>query len=147
MLADTHRKAAYLIMLKVAYTSIGRTFFENESHRETYRQWLKEAYILGIDLLPLGIVTYKKPGHLFPLNNIKIIANSKKGWLMNGKNIEGNFKQKNITLDEVNSYFVFTFVRNPFPKFVSFFKNLYSFQNGRYHVENKKPFNFWLRIL
>ena len=84
-----------------------------------------EASTLGIDLLPLGIVTYKKPGHLFPLNNIKIILNSEKGWLMNGKNIKGNFKRKNITLDEVNSYFAFTFVRNPFSRFVSFFKNLY----------------------
>ena len=125
MLADTHRKVAYLIMLKVAYTSIGRTFFENESHRETYKQWTSEAYTLGIDLLPLRIVTYKKTGHLFPLNNIKIILNSEKGWLMNGKNIEGNFKRKNITSDEVNSYFAFTFVRNPFPKLVSFFNNLY----------------------
>ena len=121
-IADTHRKAAYLIMLKAAYTSIGGTFFENESHRETYKQWANEAYTLGIDLLPLGIVTDKKPGHLFPLNNIKIIINSEKGWLMNGKNIEGNFKQKNITLDEVNSYFVFTFVRNPFTRLVSFSK-------------------------
>ena len=144
-IADTHRKAAYLIMLKAAYTSIGGTFFENESHRETYKQWANEAYTLGIDLLPLGIVTDKKPGHLFPLNNIKIIINSEKGWLMNGKNIEGNFKQKNITLDEVNSYFVFTFVRNPFTRLVSFFKNLYSFQNGKYHARGRKSqFNFWL---
>ena len=46
MLADTHRKVAYLIMLKVAYTSIGRTFFENESHREAYKQWLRTKHLL-----------------------------------------------------------------------------------------------------
>ena len=63
---------------------------------------------------------------------------------MTGRNTEKNFRRKRITLDEVNSYSVFTFVRNPFSRFVSLFQHLYSYQNGQYHVWNKEMCNFWV---
>ena len=151
MLADTHRKVAYLPMLKVAYTSIGRTFFENESHRRGYNQWVEEKHVPNPDLRPRGLVSgiynNEEIKHLFPLNNMINIEN-RDHWRITGRNTEENFRQKKITLDEVNSYFVFTFVRNPFSRFVSFFNNVYYYQNGKYHIAsnaNKGRYNFWVQ--
>ena len=147
-IADTQRKVAYLLILKVAFTSIGRTFFDNESHRKGYDQWVKEKHIPNPDVRPrtlvIGIYNNEEMKHLFPLNNMISIEN-RKGWRMTGRNTEKNFRRKRITLDEVNSYSVFTFVRNPFSRFVSLFQHLYSYQNGKYHILwNKKGYNFWL---
>ena len=142
-IADTHRKAAYLLIFKVAYTSIERTFFESDSQRKDYDQWIQERKEKGLSISrPLHVVSHKSISDPFPLNNIKNIGN-KEGWRIIGRNMGEGFEQKNITLDEVNSYFVFTFVRNPFSRFVSFFNNLYFSQNGKYHVLNKMRFNFW----
>ena len=142
-LADIHRKVAYLIKLKAAYTSIGRTFFENDSHREAYNQWIKEKHVPNPDIRPLRYIVEEYAGY-FPLDNIKLIRN-KEGWSIEGRNKEKNFELKNITLDEVNSYFVFTFVRNPFSKFISFFQHFYFDQNRKYHVKEPKTDHFfWL---
>ena len=54
--ADSHRKVAYLLILKVAFTSIGRTFFDNESHRKGYDQWVKEKHIPNPDVRPRALV-------------------------------------------------------------------------------------------
>ena len=146
--ADSHRKVAYLLIHKVAFTSIGRTFFDNESHRKGYDQWVKEKHIPNPDVRPRALVNRiynnEEIKHLFPLNNMINISN-RKGWRITGRNTEENFRRKEITLDEVNSYFVFTFVRNPFSRFVSFVNSVYSYQNGKYHIFwNKKNSNFWL---
>ena len=143
-IADTHRKAAYLLIFKVAYTSIERTFFESDSHRKDYDQWTQKRKEKGLSTSKLlNVVRHKSMSDLFPLNNIKNIDN-KEGWRIRGRNIGEGFERKNITLDEVNSYFVFTFVRNPFSRFVSFFQYIYSSQNGKYHVRAKMRFNFWV---
>ena len=142
VLVDTHRKAAYLIIYKAAYTSIGRTFFDNESHRQAHDQWTKEK---GLDYRPLSRITKKNMSNFFPLNNIKFIRHSKKSWLIAGIDAQKNFEKKNISLDEVNSYFVFTFVRNPFSRLVSFFNNVYLYQDAKYHLQpHRQSYIFWL---
>ena len=151
-IADTQRKAAHLLIHKAALTSIGRTFFDSESHREDYDQWVKEKHVTRPDIRPRAVVnrfySNEEAKRLFPLKNMINISNDR-GWRITGKNAGEHFI-KEITLDEVNSYFVFTFVRNPFSRFVSFFQYIYSSQNGGYHADNKRhlnykgQLNFWL---
>ena len=144
LLADSYRKASYLRNFKVAHTSIEKVFFENDSRREDYHQFAKKNNLAEIPIfMALGRTSQN---HLFfPLNNIKTIASYRKGWRVRGGETIEDLKPKRITLDEVNSYFVFTFVRNPFSKFVSFSNNQFFRRNGKYYTKvETEPYNFWL---
>ena len=144
LIADRHRKAAYLCNPKAAHTSIERSFLESESHREAYDQWEKERLEKRlVAWRPKFIASNKNLAGLFPLNNMQVIRHQK-GWRISEKKEGEPLKQRKITSDELNSYFLFTFVRNPFSRLFSLFKSAYIFQNGKYYIWNKNNYNFWL---
>ena len=139
------QKIAYLNMNKVASSSLIYSLFESEElraeHFLVYEKRKKENLNMNIDHL-----IFKAENQAFFPINIKGIQRKNRGWQLSGRNPKKNFEfeHKAITLEDVNSFFIFTFVRNPFPRFVSFFQYVYSYskRNKTYHSW-RKTF-FWL---
>ncbi len=151
--SNKYKKAAFLEMPKVASTSLTRTFFDTEAIRESYEQaknrHREEIKNIGHLMSPLNAMYQARTGNLPPalfsyLTNINsFLCGSKGFWLAEIIKEEG-YRNRKATLDEVNSYFIFTFVRNPFTRLVSFFQNMYKYQNRRSYLSNR-PRNifFW----
>ncbi len=66
---------------------------------------------------------------------LKVIVREDEGWTLTQRHFLFGFKIKNLAVEEVNSYFTFTFVRNPFTRWVSFFQNKYDYEDkkGKYY--------------
>ena len=149
LLVDEHKKIAFLNMPKVAGTSLMRTLLESETMRQDFdrtRNKHKEIPRLGrINWL----IADPEASSFFPIN-MKIVRHHPEGWRLIGQDKDSGWANKNISPDEINSYFIFTFVRNPFSRLVSFFQQKYKYESstlegGRYEITLPKhiPF-FWL---
>ncbi len=129
---DDRRQAAYLNMHKTASTSLAHTLLESEEMRQGFIQAKKQSKISTNqirDFIVRGHPRHLRLKHLFPIN-IKIIKFQikKKSWYIQG----GNEKESTITSKEISAFFIFTFVRDPFDRLVSFFQDKYIYKNGGY---------------
>ncbi len=136
-LVDERRKAAYLNMPKAAGTSLMRTLLESEVMRKKFDQVRSE----NKQIKALGrlnwLIADAQASDLFPIN-MEIIRHTTEGWVLIGRDKKGSFAHQSIASGEMNSYFTFTFVRNPFSRFVSFFRDKYRYKafrhrDGRYY--------------
>ncbi len=136
---DDRRQTAYLAMPKVTSTSLLYTLLESEEMRQGLEQ-AKKQNGNGIDQIR-DFIKREHLKRLFPVN-IKAIRlrTENKSWHIRG----GNEKKSTIILKEISPFFIFTFVRNPFDRFVSFFQDKYIYKNGRYyfylHTQRKSYF-------
>ena len=149
LLVDEHKKIAFLNMPKVAGTSLMRTLLESETMRQDFdRTRNKHKEILRLGRIN-WLIADPEASSFFPIN-MKIVQHRPEGWRLIGQDKDSGFAHKNISPDEINSYFIFTFVRNPFSRLVSFFQQKYKYESstlegGRYEITLPKhiPF-FWL---
>ncbi len=125
---DDRRQTAYLNMQKVASTSLIHTLLESEEMRQGLEQAKKQNKIKTDQIQ--GLIRQKHLNHLFPVNIKTIRFQAKnKSWPIQ----DSNEKEATITSKEISAFFIFTFVRNPFDRLVSFFQNKYIYKNGGYN--------------
>ena len=145
-LIDEDRQVAFLNMPKVAGTSLMRTLLESEAMRQGFdraRNEHKEIHRLGrINWL----VHDEEASAIFPIN-MKTFQYRAPSWFLIGPDKDTGFERKEVIPKDINSFFIFTFVRNPFSRFVSLFQDKYRYEKlkhkeGRYY-SNLDVF-FWL---
>ena len=141
--ANPKKKIAYFLIHKVATNSIRRTFVESEEARGEIDKEIKrvtnnsESYLRGSEiraglLRDLEHITKRSKNNFLPLVNLlgmKGIHLENKKWMISGYDEGVGFHRKPISAQEINSYFIFTFVRNPFSRLVSCFQNKFSYRD------------------
>ncbi len=154
---DKYRKVAYLSIGKVASTSLKRTFFDTEDIRKSYDQaknrHREEIRNMGRlmnprFLDPLNAMNHARVGDFPPalfsyLSNINSFLCQSNDFRLEEIIKEEGYTNRKTTLDEVNSYFIFTFVRSPFTRLVSCFQNRYKYQNRRSYLSARPTIFFW----
>ena len=114
--------------------------FKNEAMRENFLKNLNQKPPLHKRFVPF---IRSVPNHSMGI--IRFIDGS---FFFAGGDEEKHFKQREITLENLNAYFIFTFVRNPFTKLVSFFQNKYKYQHGRYFFQRSIHLRFfWIEVI
>ncbi len=133
LFVDDRRQAAYLCTPKIASTSLIHTLLESEEMRQGLEQTKKQNKIRTEQIQ--NFIRREDLKHIFPVNIKAITLQTKnKSW-----HIEGSKKKKfTITSKEISTFFIFTFVRNPFDRFVSFFQDKYRYKNGVYYKHGRQ---------
>ena len=140
---DEHRKIIYLNNPKVACTSLKSTLLESDAMRKNFlkisnqKPPLRKGFMSFINSVPNHSIR-----RIRFIGRIHFIDGS---FFFAGRDEEKHFKQRKITPENLNAYFIFTFVRNPFTKLVSFFRHKYNYQHGRYFI-NRSRF-FWIDVI
>ena len=136
--ADKHRKIIFLNKPKVACVSLRRTLLESEAMRKNFSKFqisrpppLRGSFLHFINSVPN--------------HSIRLIRFMEGSFFFAGSNEEKHFKQQKITPENLNAYFIFAFVRNPFTKLVSFFQDKYNYQHGRYFIDRSRF--FWINVI
>ncbi len=159
---DEQRRVAYFNMPKVAGTSLSHTLLESEKMRQDfYHMRTSNADVKAFQRLN-WLLRDERASKLFPVN-IKIIRQMQHAeykpatpaiaapekLLLVGVSKEKIYKKERIDLnhinDYLNGYFIFTFVRNPFDRLVSFFQEKYTYENGRYIHYRPEIIFFWFK--
>ena len=137
LFVDGHRKIIYLNNPKAACTSLKSTLFESDAMRKNFIKTLNQKPPLRKGFLPF---VNSIPNH--SIGRIHFIDGS---FFFAGRDEGKHFKKRKITPENLNAYFIFTFVRNPFTRLVSFFRHKYNYQHGRYFI-NRSRF-FWIDVI
>jgi hypothetical protein len=136
LFAKPRTKIAYLSIAKIATSSIRRTFLESEEVRgmldrevkknegDVKKNFSNKYFINSVFRNQAGVEEkYKKD--LVGIKGMRYDAS--KNWVLSGYEQGEGFSIKPISTEEINSYFIFTFVRNPFTRLVSCFQNKYNY--------------------
>ena len=141
-------KILFIDIRKAASTSIKRSFLESEEVRRNLDD-AKEDFMRGLGFTKtkhyfnggdIGNSVFRGGQPDFGLRKnlmkIKGIRSYKRHWFrpkflsLNGCNQQGNYQRRRIGLEDIEDYFIFTFVRNPFARLVSCFQNKYIPKNS-----------------
>ena len=141
LLVNDEKKIAYLNMAKSAGRTMMDTLYQNESMRVAFDQMNKQRLRDGF--LPIGPpgVIFDKINISFPIN-IKGVRYKNQHWKLFEQDKKNGSGEIDISLEHFSTYFIFTFVRNPFARLVSFFQSKYWPLGGKYHVKHQQF--FWL---
>ena len=141
--ASPKKKVAYFLLHKVATTSIRRAFVESEEARDEIDKEMQgiandPKFYLDGTLIRASLIrdfehitqgSKHNPLPLVDLLGVKGIHLENKRWLISGYDKGVGFHRKLISAQEINSYFIFTFVRNPFSRLVSCFQDKFSYSD------------------
>ena len=139
------KKLAYLAVHKVATNSIARSFFESSEERERLRQERKKGEFRKGGVSGWGIMialvrdrmpNYSDNDFAPDLIGIKGIyyreKRDNKKLILCGFDEGTGYNRRVMAIDELNSYFTFTFVRNPFTRLVSCFQQRFAYNEDQH---------------
>ena len=142
IITNSAKKVAYFPMPKVATNSIRRAFFASKEMRDEQDKIAGEqenspkAFLFSGDMRR---AVFRTPNHrwaehsyIADLVGVKGISIQDKRWMVSGYDEGVGFHRKPISIKEINNYFIFTFVRNPFSRLVSCFQG-----KMEYHKDKK----------
>ena len=141
LLVNDEKKIVYLNMAKSAGRTIMDTLYQSESMRADFDQMNEQRLRDGLSRIAPPGVLFKNASISFPMN-IKGVRHHNQNWTLFEWDQKNGSKQTNIPLKHYSPYFIFTFVRNPFSRLVSFFQSKYWPLGGAYHVKHKQF--FWI---
>ena len=145
------KKLAYLAVHKVATNSITRSFFESREERKKLTQQAKKIPGLGgfggwtmmTALVRDRMIGYSDSDFTPDLIGIKGIyyreERDNKKLILCGFDKGAGYNRRVMAIDELNSYFTFTFVRNPFTRMVSFFQNKFNYNEDQHKFTANHP--------
>ena len=141
LLFNDEKKIVYLNMAKSSGRTIMDTLYQSESMRADFDQMNEQRLRDGLSrIAPTGVL-FKNASISFPMN-IKGVRHNSESWTLFEWDQKNGSRRTNISLEHYSSYFIFTFVRNPFSRLVSFFQSKYWPLGGAYHVKHKQF--FWI---
>ncbi len=128
-------KVMYLAIHKSASTSLRRTFLGSETVREQLDQEKKKAshnckvsFTSGdISIALIFSKGSSSSRRIFADSKIRALSDFEGGGTLSISSYdkEGKFNARKVGIEEINAYFIFTFARNPFARFVSCFVDKY----------------------
>lgn len=147
------KKIAYYIIPKSASSSLKWAFFESEEARKEFayiKRNRKASPILGKRWTVFSLLLENKQFKLDDLEKetvkkyflkMKLLYRGNEGGLLlKGRDKDANYTEEPINVDEMNDYFIFTFVRNPFERLVSCFQNKYIYSEEKREFVNRENF-------